>query len=88
MLATLGGRGSETGAQGMTAELFGRETGMSNGSPNDQGDGSISEAPGTDFVTLRDRPENRTALDARKFEPHRQQSDRTSSRLSGEDSFL
>jgi hypothetical protein len=29
MLATLGGRGSETGAQGVTAETFRRETGMS-----------------------------------------------------------
>jgi len=44
MLATLGGRSSETGSQGIPAKIFGRETGMSHGSLHDQGYGSISEA--------------------------------------------
>jgi hypothetical protein len=51
MLAALGSRGSKTRAQGVSAEIFGQETGMSHGSLDDQGYGSISEALGTNFPT-------------------------------------
>jgi len=67
MLATLGSRGSKASAQRMAAELFGSEAGMSNVALDDQGDGSIAKALGANFPALRDRPENRTLLDARKF---------------------
>lgn len=39
-------------ARKMTAEIFEREVSVSHGSLDDQG-GSIVEAPGTDFPTLR-----------------------------------
>jgi hypothetical protein len=84
MLAALGGRGCETGAQGVATEVIGRQASMSNVTLDDQCDGSIAEALGTNFPTLRDRAENRTLLDPGKFEPRLQQCDRAGFSLSSE----
>jgi len=53
MLASLGGRSSKTRAQRMPAALFPRESGMSKVALDYQGGGSLAEAPGMDFATLR-----------------------------------
>lgn len=77
ILAGLGGRGCEAGAQRVPAELFSREAGVANMAFDDQGNAGVGESAVGDLAVLSDRPEDGAGDDLRVVEPGPQQGDGT-----------
>ena len=58
VLASFGGRGGETGAERVSAELFGGEADMAGMALDDEGHAGIGQAAMDDLAVLSDRPED------------------------------